>query len=63
MARTKHPVLAAGNLIEGILGIGAIASLGITIFTGGITVPLAFTMIYTIGVAAIALLSAYHLFV
>ena len=63
MARMQHPVLAAGNLIEGILGIGAIVSLGITIFTGGITVPLAFTMVYTIGVAVIALLSAYHLFV
>lgn len=59
---TNHPVLAMGNLTEGILGIAAIASGIISLIAFGPTMPLVISFVYSIGVTALALLSAYHLF-
>jgi hypothetical protein len=63
MSRTvSHPVLAIGNLTEGLLGFAAIASGVISLIAFGPTAPLVFSFLYTIGITALALFSAYHLY-
>jgi hypothetical protein len=59
---TNHPILAAGNLTEGLIGIAAIAAGAISLATFGFTAPLVFSFLYTIGITALALFSAYHLY-
>lgn len=58
---TNHPVLATGNLVEGILGVLAIGSAIYSIIVYGWAVSLILSLLYTAAVTVIALMSAYHL--
>lgn len=59
--KNRHPYLALGNLVEGVVGILAIASIGYSLLLYGLTIPLLFSFSYTVAVAVIAIMSAYHL--
>lgn len=57
----NHPVLAAGNFIEGTLGILAIATAIYSIITYGWAASLILSLLYTVAVTIIAFKSAYYL--
>jgi hypothetical protein len=57
----NHPVLAAGNFIEGTLGILAVATAIYSIITYGWAASLILSLLYTVAVTIIAFKSAYHL--
>lgn len=56
-----HPVLVAGNALEGSLGLLSIIGLAFTVMTFGWTFALLGSLLYTIFVTVVAFSSAYNL--